>query len=310
MIFSVFNLKRASLMLAAFIGFSAAADEVAQKDWTILVFLNGNNNLDSFGSEDVNEMERVGSNERVNVVVQWASYETRSTKRLLAIKDDDVETVTSPILEDMGLVDMGDVNELVSFVKWGMENYPAKHYMIDIWNHGNGWQKNNALPTLFRDVSYDDFSGNRITTEQLGTGMAEIRTLLGRNVDVLGFDACLMAMAEVGGEVIDSVNYLIGSEDLEPGDGWPYDDFLGAVNEGGAYKTPVELTADLVRTYAASYSGGSQGNTSVALSTHDLAALRNMYPALSNLATSLNQVAETDPNALNEAIRGTLGFNG
>lgn len=225
--------------------FFANANEVALKDWTILVFLNGNNNLDSFGKEDMNEMEKVGSTERINVVAQWASYSTRKTQRVFVQKDTNVNTVTSPVLENMGLVDMGSVDELIAFVKWGVEKYPAKHYLIDIWNHGNGWQKNN-IQTIFKDISYDDFSGNRITTEELGSSMAEIKSIIGHNVDILGFDACLMAMAEVSGEVMDSVDFTVGSEDLEPGDGWPYDDFLAKANEGAVYKDPKSLAADLV----------------------------------------------------------------
>ncbi|MEZ4815779.1 MAG: clostripain-related cysteine peptidase [Bdellovibrionota bacterium] len=301
--------QKALIGALACVGFFASAEQTVEKDWTILVFLNGNNNLDYFGKQDMNEMERVGSTDRVNVVAQWASYGNRKTKRILVQKDEDMSNVTSPVIQDMGLVDMGSVDELVAFAKWGMENYPAKHYFIDIWNHGNGWQKN-GIQEIFKDVSYDDFSGNKITTEQLGTAMAQVKEFIGRNVDILGFDACLMAMSEVGGEIADSTDFLIGSEDLEPGDGWPYDDFLMKLNEGAVYKDPRALSADLVSAYVTSYSGGSQGNTSVTLSAHDLGALRNMYPSISNLATALNQIAETNPAALKDAIRGTLGFYG
>ncbi len=306
----MFQLTQRALVCAlSTFAFFAHAQGVVEKDWTLLVFLNGNNNLDSFGKDDMNEMEKVGSTDRINVVSQWASYSRRTTQRIYVQKDSNTQQVTSPVLQDMGLVDMGSVEELISFVKWGMENYPAKHYFIDIWNHGNGWQKN-ALDTIFKDISYDDFSGNRITTEELGVAMADIKTFLGRNVDVLGFDACLMAMAEIGAEVAASTDYMVGSEDLEPGAGWPYDDFLAKANEGNVYKDPKSLNADLVKTYVDSYSGGSQGSRSVTLAAHDLKALRNMYAAFSNLATALNQVAASNPDALTSAIRSTLGFYG
>lgn len=306
----MFHLNQRALICAlSTFAFFTHAQGVVEKDWTLLVFLNGNNNLDRFGKQDMNEMEKVGSTDRINVVSQWASYTSRNTQRIFVQKDSNPNEVTSPVIEDMGLVDMGSVKELVKFVKWGIEKYPAKHYFIDIWNHGNGWQKT-ALDLIFKDISYDDFSGNRITTEELGVAMAEIKTFLGRNVDVLGFDACLMAMAEVGAEVAASTDYMVGSEDLEPGAGWPYDYFLEKANEGALYKNPKALTADLVRTYVDSYSGGSQGSRSVTLAAHDLKALRNMYTAFGNLATALNQVAATNPDALSSTIRSTLGFHG
>jgi hypothetical protein len=308
----MFNSTKKVLALAA-VAFTAqafAAEVVAEKDWTILVFLNGNNNLDSYGAGDINEMEKVGSSDRVNVVVEWASYSARKSKRLWVKKDTNANTVTSPILQDLGKVDMGDYKELTKFIQWGVQNYPAKHYLIDIWNHGNGWQKNNVRPELFKDVSYDDFSGNRITTEQLGTAMAEAKTIIGKNVDILGFDACLMAMGEVGGEIADSTDYLVGSEDTEPGDGWPYDDFLKSITEGTTEKSATEVGAALVKTYVASYNNGSQGSADAHLATHDLKALKDMYPALKNLATALNQVASTSPQALNDAIQNTHGFYG
>lgn len=295
--------------VAAFAALSASAQE---KDWTILVFLNGNNNLDSYGKEDVNEMEKVGSSDRVNVVVQWASYGTRKTKRLKVVKDNNVNTVTSPVLQDMGQVDMGDVNELINFVKWGKENFPAKNYFVDVWNHGNGWQKGLKQSPVFKDVSYDDFSGNRITTEQLGFAMAEAKQIIGHNVAIFGFDACLMAMAEIAGEIAESTDYLVGSEDLEPGDGWPYDDFLNAVAAiPGNEISTAQMASALVNAYGASYTNGSQGNDSVTLSAFDLAAFKDMYPAYKELGIALNGVANSSElPQLKEAINSTLGFYG
>ncbi len=305
--------KRLTALVAVFTAFSfASAQPLQEKDWTILVFLNGNNNLDSYGKEDVNEMEKVGSTDRVNVVVQWASYGTRKTKRLKVIKDSNVSTVTSPILQDMGQVDMGSVEELVNFVKWGKENFPAKKYFVDVWNHGNGWQKSLTGLPAFKDVSYDDFSGNRITTEQLGEAMARSKEIIGHNVSIFGFDACLMAMAEIAAEIAESTDFMVASEDLEPGDGWPYDDFLAAVEAlPDAEITPAQMSQALVQTYGTSYSGGSQGNDSVTLSAFDLNAFKEMYPAYKELAVAINGVANSaDAKLIKDAISNTLGFYG
>ena len=304
------NLKRlATIGVSAVFCFAAIAkQQVAQKDWTILVFLNGDNSLDSFAPLNLNQMEKVGSTNNVNVVVEWGSLSAKKTVRMLMKKDSNINAVTSPVLQDMGVVDMGNYEELVNFVKWGVQQYPAAHYFVDIWDHGNGFEKSAHMPAIFKDLSYDDGSGNRITTEQLGTAMSEIKTAIGRNVDILGFDACLMGMAEVGAEVSDSVNYMVGSEEIEPGNGWPYDDFLTAINTGTGSKDAPTVANALVKAYANSYNNGDEGTETVNLATQNMVALRNMYPALSNLATALDQLASSNPSGLNSVIGNTLAF--
>ena len=140
--------------------------------------------------------------------------------------------------------------------------------------------------------------------------MAQIKEFLGRNIDILGFDACLMAMAEIDAQVAASTDYLVGSEDLEPGNGWPYDDFLNAMYAGNTLQDVKSVAAALVNSYGTAYDGGSQGTENVTLATHDLAAFRDMYPALANLSTALNQAAKTNPAGLNTAIGSTLAFYG
>src|SRR5262245_35929194 len=80
----------------------------APKEWTFLIYINGNNNLDSFGALNIKQMEQVGSTDKINIVVQWASQSARKTVRLLAKKSTNPNNVTSPIIQDLGSADMGD----------------------------------------------------------------------------------------------------------------------------------------------------------------------------------------------------------
>lgn len=196
----------------------------AVKDWTVLVFLNADNNLDQFGVKDVNEMEKIGSNDRLNIVV-LLDREGGTAQKLYITKDNDMNKISSQVVEELGVYDMGDYKNLVSFVEWGVKNYPAKNYVVNIWNHGSGWNKKRAL--TFKGISYDDQSGNHITTAQLGQAMASIYQTLGKKLDILAMDACLMQMAEVCYEIKDYVQFCVASEETEPGDGYTYDTFLG-----------------------------------------------------------------------------------
>ena len=283
-----------------------------EKDWTLLVYLNGHNNLDRFGAININQMEEVGSTDRLNVVVQWASQRGGNTKRLLVQKDFKPSQVTSPIVQDMRRkVDMGDPKSLVDFVRWAHENYPAKHYMLDIWNHGSGWHryqvKNSEGGFQPMDISWDDNTGHHITTEQLGKSLADIATVIGHKVDIYGSDACLMAMAEVASEMAKSVQVFAGSQEVEPGAGWPYNTFLkrwAAQPDADA----AQVSKFLAEEYLASYSGGENGTQSVTFSSYDLNHLDALNAAVTELGNSLMKLTPLEKSRAINAIRDTQNF--
>ncbi len=238
-------------LLALSLG-SLSARAAAEKEWSFLLYLNGNNNLDSFGKLNINQMEAVGSSDKVNLVVQWASIENGDVRRLLVQKDNDMNNVTSPVVQNMGQVDMGDPKSLLDFIKWGMTTYPAKHYFVAVWDHGSGWHARSLRGTVHAtDISWDDNTGHSITTKQLGGVINDASKFLGRKIDIYGSDACLMGMAEVAGEMKDSVSYFVGSQDLEPGAGWPYTDFLAPLVANPAMSAK-DFCALLTTAYAAS----------------------------------------------------------
>ena len=290
--------KKLALLACSFALFTTGAIEKsaqaapAQKDWTFLVYLNGNNNLDSFGAMNINQMEQVGSTDKVNVVVQWASLRNKKTQRLFIQKDNDTKKVTSPVVQDLGKVDMGDYRSLVEFVRWAADNYPAKHFFINVWDHGSGWHAISAQiarengtfhPT---DISWDDNTGNSISTAQLGQAMSEAARIIGHKVDVYASDACLMAMAEVAGEMRDSVRVYAGSQELEPGAGWPYQNLLAkwnALPEASATDVGKILTNE----YVASYNGGVNGRDEVTFSAYDLDQSDKFYRAVSELGRTM-----------------------
>jgi hypothetical protein len=288
---------------------SARAEQAkAQKEWTFLLFLNGNNNLDYFGAYNINQMEEVGSNENLNMVVQWASIGKRTTKRLLVTKDNDTKNVTSKTIEDLGNIDMGDYKQLVNFIEWGAKNFPAKHYMVAVWNHGNGWQiLNLGAGAITRDISYDDNTGNKITTEELGLAMSEAAKIIGQPIDIYGSDACLMAMAEVASEMKDSVSYFVGSQDLEPGYGWPYNTFMKrwAANPKA---TPAEVSTYLSEEYIKAYSGGIYGKEDVTFSSIDMSKYGAFTESLKNLSQSLASLGSSEITKTKAAVSSTLGF--
>lgn len=214
-------MKKFAVLALAFVmalGFAAhAEEEAAMKEWTFMCFLNADNNLDPFGVQDLNEMKKVGSTDKVNIVV-LIDREKGPAKLLYIEKGKEV------VLKEMGEIDMGDWKQLVWFVKYCKDNYPAKKYCLDIWNHGAGWKLKGEQ--AIKGISYDDQSGNGISTVQLKTACAEIEKVLGQKLDVMSHDACLMGMLEINAEQHQHCKYFVASEEVEPGDGYCYDYFL------------------------------------------------------------------------------------
>lgn len=240
----------------------------ADKEWTVMVYVNAKNNLESYGLKDVNEMEMVGSDAKVNIVAELGrinGYSTsdgdwKTTRRYLVRKDNDISIISSPVVMEIAKTDMGDWNHLVEFTKWAMTAYPARHYALVVWNHGSGWNKDLAFESD-KGISYDDESGNHITTPQLRQAMEQIG-----KIDILGMDACLMQMVEVGYEVKNYADYIVGSEETEPGDGYTYNTWLEPLEAKPAMPA-AELATAMVNSYGDHYQSVNQQATQSAIKT-------------------------------------------
>jgi hypothetical protein len=117
---------------------------------------------------------------------------------------------------------MGDYHNLVAFGRWAKERYPARRYMLIVWNHGTGWLDKPARP---KGISLDYETNNGFNIPELAAGIKAI----GR-IDLYASDACQMQMAEVAAELQGLVPLVAGSEENTPGDGYKYDAWLGALN--------------------------------------------------------------------------------
>ena len=265
----------ASELASASVSTSEPATTAQSKEWTLAVFLNGDNNLDPFAAEDMDEMAKIGSSDWLNMVVLIDRENGPASYNL-------IEKGKITKLKDAGELDMGNFKTMTGFAKWVVANYPAKHYILDIWNHGSGWKA--ADKKVFRGISYDDQSGNHITTAQLGTALQEIKATFGHNIDILNFDACLMQMAEVAFVCKDNVDYIVGSEETEPGKGTPYDDVFRNLTPGVTAETFAKAW---VKAFVASYQGGSQGKEDCTQSAIKGSAMGKVYDSMNGFAKAI-----------------------
>lgn len=287
-------------VLVYLLGQVAYATSAAEKEWAFLIFLNGNNSLVDFADLNIKQLETVGSTKDVDVIVQLAKQGDDKTHRLRVEKSTDPNKVTSPFLESFPRVDMGDYKNLVEFVRWSVERFPAKHYFVSFWNHGSGWKRH--APHI-RGVSYDDYSGNHISTEQMGIAMKEISQLIGHKVDVVGADACLMAMAEVGSEMSDYVDYFVASEETEPGLGWPYHKLIERWAANPKASGAV-ITGYLVEEYYKYLSPTDQ----ITLSAMKLSGFPAIWSGMRKLSSNLTQLPTEKLMSIKAGVQSTVTF--
>ncbi|MDD5529357.1 MAG: clostripain-related cysteine peptidase [bacterium] len=238
--------------------------KMGRHKWTIMAFINGDNDLEEFAIGDVNEMERgIDSTSDYNIVVELDRCPGRDNSngdwfntRKYCITPDTLsdDTIRSELVEDLTEQNMGNPTTLIDFAKWGIKNYPADNYMLVIWNHGNGWYKKKGEQDIFKGISFDSTDNDNlgVANSEYRSAIDTISSSLGRSIDILANDACLMGMHEVAYEVKDFVDYFIGSEYTIPGTGFPYNTICDSLNKNKNL-TPVQLSQVIVDKYKTSY---------------------------------------------------------
>ncbi|GIV17187.1 MAG: hypothetical protein KatS3mg022_2622 [Armatimonadota bacterium] len=277
--------------------------QTVTREWTILVFMNAANNLEPDSVDDMNEMEQLGSTSDVNIVVQWkriAGYDStngdwKTTRRYYVTRDSDPETVNSNLLVDMGTgVDMGSPNTLRDFLQWGVRSFPARKYMVVIWNHGAGWRAyRDRLNLLARGVSYDDNTGNHIRIWELPLALS-----VGVRWDIIAFDASLMQMLEVAYEIRNLGDYIVGSEESPPAAGYPYHRILAPVVSNPSISAR-DLAAQIVTQTINYYNPDSTDN--ITQSALDASQIENVAQKVDILARVLLTVATSNGTAVASA---------
>jgi hypothetical protein len=258
------------------------------KKWTYMVYMGADNNLSLAGLYDLNEMEAVGSTSDVNVVLQaefsqiYTPGITSDTLRFLVRRDNDDGDVDLEAGSSIGNVDMGDPAALTSFIQWAALNYPAEHYALVIWDHGAGWKLESAQVTraVFRGAVQDETSDSFMSLPDLAGAVSSA----GVHLDIVNFDACLMAMYEVAYEFGGLVDYMVFSEELEPGEGDPYDQILAELTADPSMSAE-RLSGVIVDEYDAFYAVNNRGATTK--SAIDMSQIGALDQALLELADAL-----------------------
>ena len=252
-----------TLLFLSACGGSGAAPVVGNK-WTVMVYMDADNNLDIGAPYDVKEMLDVGSTANVTVLIQ---YDTRSTPTRRYRVDKGKLT----LLEDLGEQNMASSDTLRDFIVSGVQTYPADHYALILWDHGNGWQSgvDKRVASLLEDWGNTNIKSAALPNYVVAKGISEAAAQTGLVLDILGVDACIMATMEAAYEFRNSAAIMVASQDLVQGLGWDYRDLLSRLTQNPTI-SPVELAKAMVASYrqfaeSSAYGFGDQTITALTL---------------------------------------------
>ena len=230
---------------------SSTPGPVAGNNWTVMIYLDADNNLGRWSELDLNEMQEVGSTENVTVIVQYDTH-GGTTKRYK------VEKGSLTLLEDMGELDMSDGATLQNFVSSTALAYPADHYALIIWNHGQGW-KGAGRPGMAKSIFNDYDNGNNdsyLSNYYVALALADAESAAGIKLDILGIDACEMSVIEAAYEFRNAADIFVASQEVVSVYGWDYKDLLSRL-VNNPRMTPVELARAMVESFKNYYANTS-----------------------------------------------------
>lgn len=239
---------------------------------TIMVYMCGTDleSRSGMGTADLQEMLDARFGRNVNLLVYtggckaWKnSAVSSSVNQIWQVKDGGLACLE----KDLGSVSMTDPGTLSGYIRWCEENYPASRYGLILWDHGGGSVSGYGYDEKFASSGSMDLAGLDRALKD-----AEMK------FDFIGFDACLMATAETALTMAQYADYLIASEETEPGVGWYYTDWLTSLGQDTSMPT-IRIGKNIVDSFVDTCAQKCRGQLTT-LSVVDLAELEATLPGV------------------------------
>jgi len=243
---------------------------------------------------DLNEMLYAVDSDKLNIVIETGGC-TGWRNSVISSKTNQRYLVTSQglrlVQDNLGLRSMVNPATLADFIQFSKAQFPANRYILVMWDHGGG---------SLTGYGYDQhFSNDSMTLDELATGLRNG----GCAFDVIGFDACLMATLETAMVLEPYADYMLASEETEPGIGWHHTGWLTSLAENTSIPT-TELGKRLIDDYVATCRSQTP-QSQATLSLIDLAELKGTVPnAFASFASSTKGLINTENYHAVSSARG------
>jgi len=250
---------------------------------TIMVYMCGTDleSRSGMGTADLQEMAAATLSDKVNLIVmtggckQWQnSVVSASVNQIYKVESGGLRCLE----KNAGNSSMVKPANLTDYIKWCNKNYPADRNMLILWDHGGG---------SISGYGYDEknASAGSMTLKGINQALKDA----GTKFDIIGFDACLMATTENALMLSQYADYMIASEETEPGVGWYYTNWLTKLSQNTSMSS-VEIGKNIVDDFVDVCGQKCRGQKTT-LSVVDLAELSATAPAeLSEFASSTSEM--------------------
>lgn len=238
---------------------------------TLMIYMCGTDLESKYGMATADMQEMIASSnnfgDNFNVIVytggckSWKSSDiSNSVNQIYSIKNG-----KRTLLKSDGSKSMTDPNTLSEFIKYCASNYPANRNELILWDHGGG---------SVSGYGYDEKFASKGSMSLAGIDSA--LKAGGVSFDFIGFDACLMATAENALMLDKYADYLIASEETEPGIGWYYTNWLNSFAKNTSIST-LDVGKNIVDDFISRCASECRGQKTT-LSVIDLAEFAHTVP--------------------------------
>ncbi len=317
-IVTAINLGKATITAKAFnrgeeiiATFDVSVTESKNDAWTILFYICGADleSDSSFASGDITEMLSVDNQpDDVNIVIETGGARSWHGHGISASKLGRYHIENKKLVQDelLNKTNMGLQSTLESFINWGLEEYPADKTGVVFWNHGGG------LDGCCFDENY---GGDGLTPLEVKNAMSNVFTTqnLNKKLEFIGYDCCLMQVADIAEFNSKYFNYMVGSEESEAGAGWDYDNWLDNLYAG---EDTLSVLSEICDTFIADNNSsggwgfwGSSGNNQT-LSVLDLNESNNYFTKHEAMAAAIKNTVNSNKSTFKSVINGCKKYDG
>lgn len=274
-----------------------ASDAVAEEgSWAVYWYLCGSD-LESgggFATYDLGELLEVSLPENVNVVIETGGSSVWHNDLVDADKLQRwlYNSEGLSLVDEQPVANMGDAGTLAEFLHFAKENYPAEKTAVVFWNHGGGSVAGAAFDELY---DYDS-----LTMDEMYDAFTSVWDPSVENppLELVGFDTCLMATVDVAYTFADLAHYLVASQESEPGNGWYYSEWVGALAEDPSMDGAALGRIICDTYYAGCEEVGTQDNATLSLT--DLSKIGSLLDAYEAFGAEALAAACADPGFFSE----------
>ncbi|MCQ2801082.1 MAG: clostripain-related cysteine peptidase [Bacilli bacterium] len=231
---------------------------VVEKDaWTIMIYMCGSTleydpeypTDGGYASEDIVEILKSNAiPDDVNILIEtggagdWelaSKYITNgktsiSSSKLqrweIVSKKDSSSNNKLSFVKELNTNQLSSQSSFESFLEWGLTDYPAENTGVIMWNHGGAlggvcYDENYTYPYEYEHKTY--YYPNSLNCSEVAQATKQaLANTGGDKMTFIGYDACLMSVADIATVNSDYYKYMVASQESEPGYGWDYTTWL------------------------------------------------------------------------------------